>query len=326
MSPFRIQIAFMLSLHVGSAACAERATSPPPPSPPTSAAASAARGDGPGWRRGDWPGRRFDPATVETIRGRAVRVDRVAETPDAWGGVHVTLSTRAGDTVSVHLGPAWFLDDEEIRIQPGDTLEVTGSRVISEAVPALIAQRLVTAAGTLVLRDDAGVPVWSARRGRGAPMASTAPAPAAAAREPSGLTDAERRALREALDDEQRAWATYDQVIRDFGPVRPFAAIRDAEARHIEALAALSRRHGVEPPESSWPGRVPRYASVRDACAAAVEAEIANAGLYRRLEASTTRPDLLVVFTTLRRASEEHHLRAFRRCAGRGGPRGMGRG
>jgi len=57
------------------------------------------------------------------------------------------------------------------------------------------------------------------------------------------LTDQEVRALKEALDDEYRAWATYDQVIADFGEVRPFINIRDAERRHIEALATLFSRY-----------------------------------------------------------------------------------
>jgi hypothetical protein len=37
----------------------------------------------------------------------------------------------------------------------------------------------------------------------------------------SPLTDAEIHALNEALDDEHRAWATYDQVIADFGEEQP---------------------------------------------------------------------------------------------------------
>jgi hypothetical protein len=56
----------------------------------------------------------------------------------------------------------------------------------------------------------------------------------------SNLTDAEIHALREALDDEYRAWATYDQVIADFGEVPPFANIREAEGRHIDAICALA--------------------------------------------------------------------------------------
>jgi hypothetical protein len=46
------------------------------------------------------------------------------------------------------------------------------------------------------------------------------------------LTENEIHALNEALDDEYRAWATYDQVIADFGAAAPFSNIRDAEARH----------------------------------------------------------------------------------------------
>jgi len=55
------------------------------------------------------------------------------------------------------------------------------------------------------------------------------------------LTDIEIRMLQEALDDEYHAWAIYDQVIADFGEVRPFINIRQAEARHIEALLGLVR-------------------------------------------------------------------------------------
>lgn len=141
----------------------------------------------------------------------------------------------------------------------------------------------------------------------------------------STLTDAERKALREALDDEYRAWATYDQVIRDFGPQRPFINIREAEARHIEALGMLFRRYGLEIPENTWPGRVPRYPSLREACEAGVEAEIENADLYDRLLQSTVREDILAVLGNLQRASRERHLPAFRRCSSRGEGRGAGR-
>lgn len=41
------------------------------------------------------------------------------------------------------------------------------------------------------------------------------------------LSERELMALDEALDDEHKAWATYDQVIRDFEPVRPFINIKD---------------------------------------------------------------------------------------------------
>ena len=134
----------------------------------------------------------------------------------------------------------------------------------------------------------------------------------------SGLNETEIRAIEEALDDEYRAWATYDQVIRDFGDVRPFINIRQAEARHIEALRALFSRYGLDIPENPWPGRVTRYASLHEACQAGVAAEIENAALYDRLLASTQRADIVAVFRNLREASQENHLPAFQRCVQRG--------
>jgi hypothetical protein len=132
------------------------------------------------------------------------------------------------------------------------------------------------------------------------------------------LTTTETDALRAALDDEYRAWATYDQVIADFGDRPPFSNIREAEARHIEALCVLYARYGLPVPENPWPGKVVRYASLHEACEAGVAAEIENGALYERLLASTQHPDILTVFRNLQEASQQRHLPAFQRCAERG--------
>ncbi len=131
------------------------------------------------------------------------------------------------------------------------------------------------------------------------------------------LAKIELEALHEALDDEYRAWATYDQVIDDFGPVRPFINIRDAEARHIEALGTLFQRYDLSMPENPWRGKTPRYASLEAACKAAVDAEVENGKLFERLLASTERPEILAVFRNLQDASQQRHLPAFQRCVDR---------
>lgn len=84
----------------------------------------------------------------------------------------------------------------------------------------------------------------------------------------AALTGTEIDALHEALDDEYRAWATYDRLIADFGEAPPFSHIREAEARHIDALRNLFARYGLPIPENPWPGRVPRYGSLQEACSA----------------------------------------------------------
>ena len=101
--------------------------------------------------------------------------------------------------------------------------------------------------------------------------------------------------------------------------MRPFGNIRDAEARHVDALLGLFERHGVPVPANPWPGRVERYPTLHDACIAAVAAEVANAALYERLLASTIRPGIVAVFGNLQEAAQQRHLRAFRRCVERRG-------
>lgn len=140
------------------------------------------------------------------------------------------------------------------------------------------------------------------------------------------LTEAEIRTLHEALDDEYHAWVTYDQVIHDFGEVPPFSNIREAEARHIEALCALYACYGLTVPDNTWPGRVDRYPSLQAACEAGVAAEIANAGMYDRLLTATERPDILTVLRNLQEASQQRHLPAFQRCVQGGGCGGCGQG
>lgn len=143
------------------------------------------------------------------------------------------------------------------------------------------------------------------------------------------LTETEIAALNEALDDEYKALATYEQVMADFGEVPPFSNIREAESRHIEALCSLFSRYGLSIPENPWLGKVERYSSLKIACEAGVAAEIANAELYERLLKATERADILTVFRNLRDASQQRHLQAFQRCvegsAGRGG-HGSGEG
>lgn len=141
------------------------------------------------------------------------------------------------------------------------------------------------------------------------------------------LNEIEIQALNEALDDEYRAWATYDQVVADFGEVPPFSNIREAEGRHIEALCALFVRYGLPVPENPWPGKVARYASLQEACEAGVDAEIDNGEMYDRLLGATERPDILTVLRNLQEASQQRHLPALQRCAqgSAGGGSGHGR-
>ena len=79
------------------------------------------------------------------------------------GGVHASVKTDK-EEIAVHLGPSFFLENQDVKIAAKDKVEVKGSRVTFDGKPAIIAMELRKGDEMLKLRDDAGYPVWSAWR------------------------------------------------------------------------------------------------------------------------------------------------------------------
>ncbi len=69
-----------------------------------------------------------------------------------------------GEQISVHLGPAFYLENQDVKIEPRDKVEVRGSRVMFEGKPAIIAAEVKKGDEVLRLRDDNGFPMWSGWR------------------------------------------------------------------------------------------------------------------------------------------------------------------
>ena len=119
----------------------------------------------------------------------------------------------------------------------------------------------------------------------------------------------------------------YARVLKDHGEVRPFSNVIRAERRHAAFLEDLLKARGLAVPAHPAGAEVPGYASVREACAAAVEFETRNVALYDRLLAAGPLPgDVKQAFDHNRMASLDHHKPAFERCAGVATAQGAGRG
>jgi hypothetical protein len=123
------------------------------------------RGSG-GWGPGSAYGRMYDAKTVDKVTGEVATVDSITPMRGMSGGVHVALKTEQGE-VSVHLGPQWYLENQDVKIEPGDRVEITGSRVTIQGKPTIIAAEVRKGDEVLQLRDAAGVPVWAGWRKRG---------------------------------------------------------------------------------------------------------------------------------------------------------------
>jgi hypothetical protein len=120
------------------------------------------RGSG-GWGMGSQYQRMYNPATVETLSGTVESVDKVTPMKGMHSGIHLALKTDKG-IVDVHLGPEWYIERLDTKIQKGDDIEVKGSRVTIAGKPAIIAAEVKKGDNVLVLRDTNGIPAWAGWR------------------------------------------------------------------------------------------------------------------------------------------------------------------
>jgi hypothetical protein len=122
------------------------------------------RGSG-GWGSGTPYTRMYDPKAAETISGEVTSIDRITPNKGMAAGIHMNVKTEK-DAISVHLGPSWYLENQDVKIEPKDTVEVKGSRITFGGKPAIIASEVRKGDEVLRLRDDNGFPVWSGWRRR----------------------------------------------------------------------------------------------------------------------------------------------------------------
>ena len=74
--------------------------------------------------------------------------------------VELKVSSNS-DIENVYLGPAMYLDRQDIKIGRYDTLEVKGFKKVFDGKTLLVAQEVTKSGHVLKLRDENGVPLWA---------------------------------------------------------------------------------------------------------------------------------------------------------------------
>ncbi len=105
----------------------------------------------------------YDPSRVKTFEGTITEIQ-----PGNWEnrmsqGVHLLMKTNT-ETLELHLGPVWYLEQQNFQIKPNDSLEVKGMRVKRGRQSILIVGEIKKGNQTLQLRDENGYPRWMARQ------------------------------------------------------------------------------------------------------------------------------------------------------------------
>jgi hypothetical protein len=119
------------------------------------------RGSG-GWDTGTPSQRMYDPAKVETIKGIVEAVEM--NSPKKGINVVALMLKADKESITVQLGPEWYISRLDIKIKKGDIVEVKGARVGFADKHAIIAAEVKKGNEILVLRNDAGIPVWAGGR------------------------------------------------------------------------------------------------------------------------------------------------------------------
>ncbi|BAY28223.1 hypothetical protein NIES2107_00470 [Nostoc carneum NIES-2107] len=105
----------------------------------------------------------YDPKTVETITGQVIAIDNTASPRGMSGGLHLKVKTLT-EEIPVHLGPVWYINQQNIQIKLQDNIEVKGSRITFAGQPTIIAAQIKKDNKILKLRSDDGLPVWAGWR------------------------------------------------------------------------------------------------------------------------------------------------------------------
>ena len=120
-------------------------------------------GAGNGWGIGSSYNRMYNPKTVATINGEVVSIDKITPMKGMSYGIHLMMKTGK-ESISIHVGPAWYLDRQNFVIKAKDKIKVIGSRITFDGKPAIIAAEIHNGNKVIKLRDENGYPLWS--RGR----------------------------------------------------------------------------------------------------------------------------------------------------------------
>jgi hypothetical protein len=116
-----------------------------------------------GWGANSAYCRMYDPKTVETVSGTIEKIETITPMKGMSIGKHLILKTDK-ETISVHLGPSWYLDAQDTQLVVGDKIEVKGSRIAYEGNPAIVAEEIKKGDEILKLRDENGFPAWAGWR------------------------------------------------------------------------------------------------------------------------------------------------------------------
>lgn len=115
-----------------------------------------------------------------------------------------------------------------------------------------------------------------------------------------------------AIEDEYLARQEYETILDQYGDIRPFTNIIQAEVNHIAMLEPLLEQYNVSIPKDTSIDSVVLPKTLEETYEIGVQAEVNNIAMYQRFLEEDLPDDIRDVFQRLENASYSH-LEAFSR-------------
>jgi sporulation protein YlmC with PRC-barrel domain len=119
---------------------------------------------GGGWGVDTPYGRLYDPAKEQTISGQVMSIETSAPMPGMTPGMQMLVQTDDGKSTRVQVGPAWYLERQDLDVKETTRVQVTGARAEIDGQPVLMAREVQFDGQIIMLRDAQGMPMWSSLR------------------------------------------------------------------------------------------------------------------------------------------------------------------
>ena len=110
--------------------------------------------------QGSAPGGLYNPKTVVTVAGTVVWMTPSPVKPGLPYLVYLTMQTGEGK-INIFLGPSLYINKMPLQINMLDHIQVTGSKIMWEGSPVILAAEVKKGDKVQKLRDPNGVPFWT---------------------------------------------------------------------------------------------------------------------------------------------------------------------
>lgn len=106
----------------------------------------------------------YNPYKVVTVK---CMINEVGKVYQVWGpikgktnGMHLKVQTGT-ETITVFLGPAWYIEKQHFTINQDDVIQVKGCKKMYEGETFIVAEEIKKGDVVLKLRDESGIPYWA---------------------------------------------------------------------------------------------------------------------------------------------------------------------